>query len=49
MHIFLCYLETRKHFSQGDVGFDVKNRNSSIDFLYIKSKCANFSCVWLDQ
>ena len=32
-----------------DVDFDVKNRNSSIVFLYIKSKCANFACVLLDQ
>ena len=32
-----------------DVEFDVKNQNSSIDFLYVKSKCANFACVLLDQ
>ena len=32
-----------------DVEFDVKNRNSSIAFLYMKSKCANFACVLLDQ
>ena len=27
----------------------MKNRNSSIVFLYMKSKCANFACVLLDQ
>ena len=34
---------------KGDVEFDVKNRNSSIAFLYMKSKCANFACVLLAQ
>ena len=34
---------------KGDVEFDVKNRNSSIVFLYVKSKCDNFACVLLDQ
>ena len=34
---------------KGDVEFDVKNRNSSIVFLYMKSNCANFACVLLDQ
>ena len=36
-------------FIKGDVEFDVKNRNSSAVFLYMKSKCANFACVLLDQ
>ena len=27
----------------------MKNRNSSIVFLYMKSKCANFACALLDQ
>ena len=27
----------------------MQNRNSSIVFLYMKSKCANFACVLLDQ
>ena len=34
---------------EGEVEFDVKNRKSSIDFLYMKSKCANFASVLLDQ
>ena len=34
---------------KGDVEFDVKSRNSSIVFLYMKSKCAKFACVLLDQ
>ena len=36
-------------FDKGDVEFDVKNRNSSIAFLHMKSKCANFARVLLDQ
>ena len=35
--------------SKGDVEFDLKNRNSSIAFLFMKSKCANLACVLLDQ
>ena len=34
---------------KGDVEFDVKNRNSSVVFLFIKSKCANFAYVLLGQ
>ena len=34
---------------KGDVEFDVKNQNSSIVFLYMKSKCANSAWLLLDQ
>ena len=34
---------------KGDVEFDVKNRNSSIALLYMKSERANFACMLLDQ
>ena len=34
---------------KGDVEFDMKNGNSSIVFLFMKSKCANFSCALLDN
>ena len=48
-----CSLETHRFKSlvsiKGDVEFDVQNRNSSIVFLYMKSKCANFAFALLDQ
>ena len=50
IRVKFSYRRDKKIFlSKGDVEFDVKNWNSSIGFLFMKSKFANFACVLLDQ